>query len=217
MNEQIKNLNTELFGDIPEKEMLMYQAVIQMIQEDYDINSIKVSDITKRAGIGKGTAYEYFSSKEEIIVKAIIYDTYLLIKEVEFIFKGKDFFKEKYDKLLDFLEERISGSKSVGIIVRLMSGSYEIGEEYHRELRRFQQQCPCDYFEDMIDMFMKQGLEEGCFADGDLCARRHAFITQIVGYIFLLLQHYYSGTWTKQQARDYTYDSMIKIIGKAEA
>ena len=33
-----------------------------------------MSDITKRAGIGKGTAYDYFSCKEEIIAGAIIYD-----------------------------------------------------------------------------------------------------------------------------------------------
>ena len=39
-----------MFEGIAEKEMLMYQAVIKMVQEDYDINSIKVSDITSRAG-----------------------------------------------------------------------------------------------------------------------------------------------------------------------
>ena len=71
------------FDGIADKEMLMYKAVIEMIQADYDINSIKVSDITSRAGIGKGTAYEYFSSKEEIIVKALLYDTYRHIKNVE--------------------------------------------------------------------------------------------------------------------------------------
>ena len=42
MNERIINTYTELFADIPEKELLMYRAVIQLIQEDYDINNIKV-------------------------------------------------------------------------------------------------------------------------------------------------------------------------------
>lgn len=52
----------------------MYQAVILLLDEGKDINSIKVSDITERAGIGKGTAYEYFESKEEIIANAMKYN-----------------------------------------------------------------------------------------------------------------------------------------------
>ena len=52
----------------------MYQAVILLLDEGKDINSIKVSDITEQAGIGKGTAYEYFESKEEIIANAMKYN-----------------------------------------------------------------------------------------------------------------------------------------------
>ena len=55
---------------LSEKELALFQAVIDLIEEDADIHSIKVSDITNRAGIGKGTAYEYFSSKEEMVAKA---------------------------------------------------------------------------------------------------------------------------------------------------
>ena len=58
---------------LSEKELALFQAVIDLIEEDADIHSIKVSDITNRAGIGKGTAYEYFSSKEEMVAKAIIW------------------------------------------------------------------------------------------------------------------------------------------------
>ena len=56
-----------------EKERLMFQAVIELIEEGMDIYSMKVSDITSRAGVGKGTAYEYFSSKEELIAKALFW------------------------------------------------------------------------------------------------------------------------------------------------
>ena len=52
----------------------MYQAVIFLLDKGKDINSIKVADITERAGIGKGTAYEYFESKEEIIANAMKYN-----------------------------------------------------------------------------------------------------------------------------------------------
>ena len=57
-------------GALPEKVRLLYEAVLAMVTNGWDINRMKVSDITAQAGIGKGTAYEYFSSKEEIIANA---------------------------------------------------------------------------------------------------------------------------------------------------
>ena len=59
---------------LSEKELLLYQAVIELLDEGMEVHQIKVSDITNRAGVGKGTAYEYFDSKEEIIVCALLYE-----------------------------------------------------------------------------------------------------------------------------------------------
>ena len=62
-------------GALPEKVRLLYEAVLAMVTDGWDINRMKVSDITAQAGIGKGTAYEYFSSKEEISANAVLYGT----------------------------------------------------------------------------------------------------------------------------------------------
>lgn len=48
----------KLIQDPSQKVLAMYQAVIEFINEGCDINTLKVADITGRAGIGKGTAYE---------------------------------------------------------------------------------------------------------------------------------------------------------------
>lgn len=53
----------KLIQDPSQKVLAMYQAVIEFINEGCDINTLKVADITGRAGIGKGTAYEYFFFK----------------------------------------------------------------------------------------------------------------------------------------------------------
>ena len=41
---------------LSEKELLLYQAVIELLDEGMEVHQIKVSDITNRAGVGKGTA-----------------------------------------------------------------------------------------------------------------------------------------------------------------
>ena len=60
----------------------LYEAVEELIFENIDVKEIKVSDITERAGIGKGTAYEYFRNKEEIISSAMLYHIDLICRQM---------------------------------------------------------------------------------------------------------------------------------------
>lgn len=214
-------MNTNLNGDfslyfdgIADKEMLMYKAVIEMIQADYDINSIKVSDITSRAGIGKGTAYEYFSSKEEIIVKALLYDTYRHIKNVENIMQMATSFKEKYYLLLDYLEENMPYTKGVGSLLKMFTGTYEVKEKFQGELEKFhvQANCPLTYVEKLIDTFMEQGYNEGIYPQANIIIRRSVFATQVTGYIYCILNQYYGGGISREDARDFAYSSVVKLL-----
>ncbi len=61
-------------SELAPKVKATYQAVILLLMEGADINNLTVSEITGRAGIGKGTAYEYFSNKEEMIAGALFYE-----------------------------------------------------------------------------------------------------------------------------------------------
>ncbi|MCM1145944.1 MAG: TetR/AcrR family transcriptional regulator [Clostridium sp.] len=99
------------------KEKAIYQAVVELFEEGADLNSLTVSEITKRAGIGKGTAYEYFSDKEEMIAKALFYNTKIFCTN---LYKGmmeKESFYTKIDFLLLTMEEEIANTNCV---VRLM-------------------------------------------------------------------------------------------------
>ena len=87
--------NLKNFAEPPEKVRLMFQAVTELLSEKTDINAMKVADITKRAGIGKGTAYEYFSSKEEIITMALLYDYKVRLQQLEEGLSKKKCFREK--------------------------------------------------------------------------------------------------------------------------
>ncbi len=95
-------------GALPEKVRLLYEAVLAMVTNGWDINRMKVSDITAQAGIGKGTAYEYFSSKEEIIANAVLYDVEMRLAHVLEITKGEGDFAGKFVQILTYMEEVVS-------------------------------------------------------------------------------------------------------------
>ena len=67
-------IKVENIKNPPEKVRLMYEAVSQLLKGKQDLTSIKVQDITAKAGIGKGTAYEYFSSNQIVYIIAIYSD-----------------------------------------------------------------------------------------------------------------------------------------------
>ena len=50
-----------------ERETALYEAALRLIAKGVTPSAMKVQQIADEAGIGKGTVYEYFTSKEEIL------------------------------------------------------------------------------------------------------------------------------------------------------
>ncbi len=84
------------------KELLIFEGFKKIITDDSNIENIKVSDIAKAAGIGKGTVYEYFKNKDEIIAKSIIYNFKIEIKNTIEVIKKVSTFKEQCDQLFHY-------------------------------------------------------------------------------------------------------------------
>lgn len=202
------------FSCPPPKVLLMYEAVVEMIGEGYDVNKMKVSDITARAGIGKGTAYEYFSSKEEIITRAIAYDVWKKREYLRSLVKGVGNFKEKFDKMLDYLIDSYGERETFCLLVRIGTGSYEISEPLRKEYEKMQQSMDCESMEKIVDMLMQQGVEEGVIKDRNLDRQRMAFVAQIVGFATYLVGKSKGKEIPTpvEQAREFAYESLVKSL-----
>lgn len=96
----------EDINNVPPKVLQMYQAVIELIEEGADASSIRVSTITDRAGIGKGTAYEYFDTKEDILACAVVYHVQQLFDWLGTVLMEKENFREQIDYLLDEINRK---------------------------------------------------------------------------------------------------------------
>lgn len=82
------------------KKEIIYEATLSLIEENYNFSQIKVGDIAKRANIGKGTIYEYFSSKEEVISETIAYMIKRWVKSLEHILDENESFTVSYRRIL---------------------------------------------------------------------------------------------------------------------
>lgn len=198
----------------PEKVLLMYQAVVEMVKEGKDINCIKVSDITNRAGIGKGTAYEYFASKEAIITQALAYDVTEKIHLLTELARGAGTFEEKIFGIFEFVEEKFSENQTFCTLVRIGTGSYEISETLKQEYQRIQEDIRCSQIDDVIDCIMQQGGEEGILKEENVFLRRMAFSAQVIAFATYLVQKIRGVELplTQEEAKQFAYKSMVKSL-----
>lgn len=86
------------------KAIAVYEAVLRLMKNKRDITAMTVSEIAREAGIGKGTTYDYFSSKEEIIAKSLIYGYRKLIDTALEQMKSCKTLKEKLYSLRDLAD-----------------------------------------------------------------------------------------------------------------
>ena len=82
----------------------LYEAVMELLLEGKEVRKMKVSEITERAGIGKGTAYEYFESREELLIRALEYQQKVWAKNIQEQLLCHNEFMEKVNCLFDMMD-----------------------------------------------------------------------------------------------------------------
>ena len=206
----------EQFINPPKKARLMFEAVIGYVHEKIDPGSLTVQDITARAGVGKGTAYEYFSSKEELIALALFFDYGLRILELQELQEKKKNFEEKMLGLLDWLHDNKSYHMTFVKMIQISAGDEGV-------CQMLQTRIPQDVFDGMHsylmeegDALMEEGYEQGYFAETDKVKRRLALAGMVVNLVLTL-----HGDEKKESSffimdykdmRQYAYTTLIKTL-----
>lgn len=163
----------------------------------------RVEDIAIKAGIGKGTVYEYFKSKRELFEETIFHvlETYLF-EALESISGMQD----PADKLKGIIRLQASLLDRKGNIATLfMKNSGDIHREMLDRLIEFRERV-IDFIADII----REGIEEGAFRPVD---------PRLAGILFMgMLQEagtiHYSGSRINDQTIDTVLDYLINGIGK---
>lgn len=144
---------------MPQKVEALYRAVQELIEEGADINRIKVADITERAGIGKGTAYEYFPNKEELISSAMLYHMNIIYREIGKEIRKRKNLEESIYFMLGAMDERIGQRDCFLKCVHILTDSGEISKKLRRKIE--EQKEHADWQEDFIRQMIELGRQTG--------------------------------------------------------
>lgn len=211
----MKQNGKDLLKQPPQKVILMYQAVSAMINEGQDINNMKVIDITNRAGIGKGTAYEYFTSKEEIIVKALLYEMMSYLDTISKITYSEAAFKEKVYQLLDFGVDHFNEGRTFFQILKIILGAFDISDSLKEEFQQMQEKNICSQFTEIMDAIMQAGVKEKLLKQENVMMHRLVFNSQMFAFCVLLHENAKKDSFEDdiEEVKEFIYNSMIKLLG----
>lgn len=198
------------------KVLLMYQAVSELLRERQDLSGVKVSDITSKAGIGKGTAYEYFSSKEELIANAIIYEyseKFKLLSEQQDACRN---FEEKIYGILDWIKENREYNIMYSRLIQLLFGDVKSCSELKEQMPQDLYGRIYTYTSYMIMQLLEDGYQEGLYTETDTGKRKLAFLMMVVGYAFTVMgpEGPYTDGLDDDEIARFAYQSFIKSLNE---
>lgn len=221
-------IKAENIANPPEKMRLMYEAVSELIKEKRELTNIKVVDITSKAGIGKGTAYEYFSSKEELVAHALIYEYSSKIQMLAQVAFTPNDFKDRVYRIMDWIVENKEYNQMYSNLFKVITASAEAVDRKETKATNGMAKTECledinpdtffyqahAYIYGMIDQFMEEGFLQKAFTERDKGKRSLALLSAMVEYAFVImgpLENRYISLG-ENELRAFIYHSLIASL-----
>ncbi len=193
-----------------EKVLAIYRAVWKLIDEGNDISRVKVADITAKAGIGKGTAYEYFRSKEEIVAKALRYDFLTQFQALEDSVENQKDLHSAIESCFQWLEEN-AGHRGLSMQFLQKTGCLpgileEVCDGKEGDTR-------LSVIKRILGYMVKLGKEEGTI-DPDIpdCMAGLQIFSQLVGFFAFQEFSKFTKLGETGRTKKFLYDNIVKSL-----
>lgn len=98
--------------DKEDKRTLLFAAVWALLEQGRNPSAIPISQVAQTAGVGKGTVYEYFSSKEDLFAQAIASSWIQQIEQMEQVDPSLPF-QPRFYAVFAQAEQRLSQQRSL--------------------------------------------------------------------------------------------------------
>lgn len=141
-----------------EKELL--NAALELFSDE-QWEKVTVAQIAEHAGIGKGTVYKHFSSKEEIYARLILDDDQETLAAFVEMLAGNDDPVAKLKRILQYSFEKFGDDSALSRVhfhCKQRSFRERLSDSVQQQFVDREQE-----FMDLIAPILERGMEEGCF------------------------------------------------------
>lgn len=181
------------------KEKAVYQAVLELFEEGADLISFTVAEITGKAGIGKGTAYEYFSDKEDMIAKALFYNAgQICLRIYERLKKEKSLY-DKLNFILIKMEKQVTETSCIIRMIHMMADNSIVSRRLQALEKESEKEMPA------VELLRRLLLDE--LGETELSSEKMSYLimsilSQILCYGMLLRDEKYMPEDSREKMRE---------------
>lgn len=198
-------------NQLPAKVLALYEAVGVLMAQGENINNIKVADITRQAGIGKGTAYEYFSNKEELISSAILFQISRICTQTMEHMGDQKGLRGCIWYILDCMDKEIQDRDCLLRFIHLLSDTGSLSQLLQKKAK--EQAGSVCMPEDLVQGVIEMGKKSGDIGKGLADAYVALTITsKIITYIFYVNACDENQEFTREEIKGIICDSLLKEL-----
>lgn len=171
--------------ELSPKVLATYKAIVELFAEGADLGTLTVSEITARAGIGKGTVYDYFSNKEEMLAGALYYEMSVTCRELYGRLRSKN---NLYEKMELFLLDMEAHKQEMGCafkVFQLLSDNSQVSKRL-RELLQKRENSELPLYQLIQRLVEDEFGEEGAFSERDMLYLVMSIVSKMICYAMYL-------------------------------
>ena len=194
-----------------DKKSIIYEAALSLVYENNDLSRIKVADIAARANIGKGTVYEYFDSKEQVIGEALIFMFKRGIESFEILIDENQGFKETYLLLLQNLMSMMGKNKNLQNFMTMNPSNLAVHTTIQAILHSQLEELRQVYFQ-MVERLVDKSVQEKIIRDKPSKYDWQAAVLCSMTYIFMHKQFEEEFNLTDEVILEKAYEAYVKLL-----
>ncbi len=196
--------------EYPPKVKAMFEAVLELFASGKGLNSLTVSEITTKAGIGKGTAYEYFSTKEEIIAGALEYEGKKHIRIIGELIESERSFREIIMTGFALMDAVFGKYRGFAVIIKILHEDTVNGGEMLTEMKKHE--ACFGVVKGLVEKVAELARKENLIQETDYYKIQTAIISQVMGYAtYIIYQGIYQGI-DSRKAKEVAYENILKLL-----
>ncbi len=163
----------------------IFQGVLDLARQGKNLYTVKVQDIATAAGLGKGTLYEYFASKEAILANTILWSLDRELAGLEDRLAGQRDFDGMLEAMQQYAVEVLTQrGSSYRMIVGALGGvpGRECPPQQVEAALESQKQRVMDLARRIIDTGRREGrIDPACTDDYCIYVLRTALVSSCAG------------------------------------
>ncbi len=169
----------------------------------HGIKNLTISQIAKTAGVGKGTIYEYFENKEDIVFEIITMFIVAHEKKLQEITDQNISTKDKLFHFFYLMHEDENSNKQLNIYREFLAISMTNGTQ---EMVDFNIKCR-EKFTDILDQIVKEGITKG-----EICTESQEMVSALLTFKLGLVIEIHTAALDPKDEITRFLDALFKVI-----